>query len=144
MDQVIKSHLFLKLKHDATVKGRMVAGGDKQHGYIPKEEAASPTTSLKSVFLTTIIDAQEDWDVAICNVPNAFIQTCLTNNKDKLVMQLLRPLATLLVDLAPKIYSLYFMTDKHGHPVLYICILNAMYGIMRAVLLYYQHFVADI
>ena len=75
MEHVIKSHLFLKLKHDTTIKGRMVAGGDKQHGYIPKEEAASPTTSLELVLLTAIIDAQEGHDVAICNVPNAFIQT---------------------------------------------------------------------
>ena len=29
-DRAIESHLFLKLKCDATVKGRMVAGGDKQ------------------------------------------------------------------------------------------------------------------
>jgi len=72
MDQVIISHLFLKLKQDATVKGRMVAGEDKQHGYIPKEEAASPTASLKLVLLTTVIDVQEGHDVAICNVPKCF------------------------------------------------------------------------
>ena len=59
MDLVIKSLLFLKLKHDATIKGRMVADGDKQCGYILREEAASPTASLKSVLLTAIIDAQE-------------------------------------------------------------------------------------
>ena len=88
MECVIESHLFLKLKCDATVKGRMVAGGDKQCGYIHKEEATSPTASLKLVLLTTVIDVQEGWDIAICNVPNAFIQTCLTNNKDKSVMQL--------------------------------------------------------
>ena len=59
MERVIESHLFLKLKCDATIKERMVAGGDKQHGYIPKEEAASPTTSLELVLLTAIIDMQE-------------------------------------------------------------------------------------
>ena len=59
-------------------------------------------------------------------------------------MQLWGPLATLLVDLAPEIYGPYLTKDKQGHPVLYMCILNAMYGIMRAALLYYQHFVADI
>ena len=68
-------HLFLKLKHDAIIKGRMVAGRDKQHGYIPKEKATFPTTSLKLVLLTTVIDMQEGQDIAICNIPNAFIQT---------------------------------------------------------------------
>ena len=75
MECVIESHLFLKLKCDATVKGRMVTGGDKQHGYIPKEEAISPTMSLKLVLLTTVIDVQEGQDIAICDIPNAFIQT---------------------------------------------------------------------
>ena len=53
----------------------MVAGRDKQCGYIPKEEAMSPTMSLELVLLTAIIDVQEGQDVAICNVSNAFIQT---------------------------------------------------------------------
>ena len=75
MERVIESHLFLKLKCDATIKGRMVAGRDKQCSYIPKEEATSPTVSLKLVLLTAIIDMQEGQDVAICDVPNAFIQT---------------------------------------------------------------------
>ena len=70
---VIKSYLFLKLKRNATMKGQMVAGGDKQHGYIPKEEAASPMASLELVLLTAVIDAHESQDVAIANVPNAFV-----------------------------------------------------------------------
>jgi len=144
MEHVIESHLFLKPKHDTTIKGRTVAGRDKQHGYISKEEATSPTASLELVLLTAIIDVQEGHDVAICNVPNAFIQTQLTDDKDKLVMQLQGPLATLLVDLAPEVYGPYLKEDKHGHPVLYMRILNAMYGIMRVALLYYQHFVANI
>ena len=112
MDQVIESHLFLKLKHDITIKGRIVAGGGKQHEYIPKEEATSPTMSLKLVLLTAVIDVQEGHDIAICNVPNAFIQTCLTDDKDKSVMQLQGPLATLLVNLAPKVYGPY--CQKNG------------------------------
>ena len=59
-------------------------------------------------------------------------------------MQLRGPLATLLVNLTPKVYSPYLKKDKHGCLVLYMHILNAMYGIMRAALLYYQHFVASI
>ena len=88
MERVIESHLFLKLKHDATIKGRIVAGGDKQCSYIPKEEAALPTMSLELVLLTAIIDVQEGQDVAICNIPNAFIQTQLKDDKDKSVMRL--------------------------------------------------------
>ena len=59
-------------------------------------------------------------------------------------MQLQGPLATLLVNLALEIYGPYLTKVKQGHPVLYMCILNAIFGIMRAVLLYYQHFMANI
>jgi len=59
-------------------------------------------------------------------------------------MWLQGPLATLLVNLALEVYGPYLKKDKHGHPVLYIHILNAMYGIMKVVLLYYQCFMADI
>ena len=58
-ERAIKSHLFLKLKQDATVKGRMVAGGNRQCMYIPKEDATSPMAHLESVILTTMIDTQE-------------------------------------------------------------------------------------
>jgi hypothetical protein len=53
--QALKSHLFLKEKRDATVKGQMVAGGNKQCGTINKEDASSPTAALKSVLLTAVI-----------------------------------------------------------------------------------------
>ncbi len=45
-----ESHLFLKKKRDGTIKGRAVAGGNKQRGTIQKEAAASPTAALESVF----------------------------------------------------------------------------------------------
>ena len=34
--QTLKSHLFLKEKRDGTIKGRTVAGGNKQRDYIFK------------------------------------------------------------------------------------------------------------
>ena len=74
-ERAIESHLFLKLKQDATMKGRMVAGGNKQCTYTPKEDAASPMAYLESVMLTAMINAKEGQDVAIANVPNAFVQT---------------------------------------------------------------------
>ena len=66
----------------------MVACGNHQHGYIDKEDASSPTTHLKSVLLTATIDAKEGCDVAIVDVPNAFVQTCLEQELDKCIMVL--------------------------------------------------------
>ena len=45
--KVLDSHLFLKQKRDESIKGQMVAGGNKQRGTIDKEDAASPTTTLE-------------------------------------------------------------------------------------------------
>ena len=37
------------------------------------KESASPTVSLESVFITGAIDAMEQRDVAITDIPNAFL-----------------------------------------------------------------------
>jgi hypothetical protein len=74
--QVLEYHLFLKEKRDATVKGRMVAGGNKQRGSIGKLDVSSPTATLESVLLTAVINAHEGLEqVAVVDIPNAFDQT---------------------------------------------------------------------
>jgi hypothetical protein len=52
-----------------------VAGGSKQRDYISKEYASSPTVATESVLFSCIIDAEEEWDVAVVDIPNAFVQT---------------------------------------------------------------------
>ena len=143
-DQTIESHLFLKEKRDKKIKGRMVAGGNKQRDYIPKEEAASPTAYLESVFLTAVIDAKEERDVATIDVPNAFVQTRLKDDKDKAIMRLRGRLAELMVEVAPDVYGQYAFKDSKGTTILYVRLLNALYGIMKAAILYYKRFVKDI
>ena len=74
-DKVLEYHLFLKQKRDHSIKGRMVAGGNKQRGHIDKTYATSPTAALESVLLTSTIDTKEGRDVAIIDIPNAFVTT---------------------------------------------------------------------
>jgi hypothetical protein len=76
---MLESHMFLKLKRDGKIKGRTVAGGNKQRDYISKEDASSPTVATKSVLLSCIIDAEEHMDVAVVAIPNAFVQTRVEN-----------------------------------------------------------------
>ena len=96
-EKVLESHLFLKQKCDESIKGRMVAGGNKQRGTIDREDAASPTAALESVLMTSTIDAAEERDVAVINIPNAFIQTRIKNDEDKVVLRLRGQLADLLM-----------------------------------------------
>ena len=74
--KVLESHMFLKKKRlDGNIKGRKVADGNKQQSYIPKEDASSPTLSTEAVLLTCIIDEEENGDVDVIDITNAFIQT---------------------------------------------------------------------
>jgi len=41
--------------------------------WLSREDSASPTSALESIFLTSIIDAKEERDVMSVDVPNAFI-----------------------------------------------------------------------
>ena len=50
------------------------ADGRKQRAYTAKEDAASPTMATEAVFLTAIIDAMEGQEVAVFDVPGAFMQ----------------------------------------------------------------------
>ena len=59
-------------------------------------------------------------------------------------MRLRGKLAELLVKVAPKIYSKYVVINKKGKTVLYVRLLNALYGIMKGALLYYQRFAGDL
>jgi hypothetical protein len=67
--------MFLKEKQNGSLKGRTVAGGNKQRDYISKEDASLPTVATEAVLLSCIIDAKEGRDVAVIDIPNAFIQT---------------------------------------------------------------------
>ena len=133
--QTLESHLFLKEKRDSTVKGRMVAGGNKQRSYTPKEEATSPTAALESVMLTATIDAEEGRDVAIVDLPNAFIQTDVGN--EMITMRLRGKLAELMVKIAPEIYKSYVTLDAKGNMVLYVQLQKAVYSLMKAALMFY-------
>jgi hypothetical protein len=137
---VLESHLFLKEKRDGKIKGRTVAGGNKQRDYISKEDVSSPTVATESVLLSCIIDAEEDRDVAVIDIPNAFIQTRIEDEKDMAIIKLRGVLVDILVEIAPDVYKSYASTDKKGIRQLMVQCQNALYGTMVASLLYYRKF----
>jgi hypothetical protein len=133
--------MFLKEKRDGSIKGRTVAGGNKQRDYISKEDASSPTVATESVLLTCIIDAEEGRDVAVIDIPNnAFIQMRIEDEKDMAIIKLRGVLVDILVELAPDVYKNYATKDKKGVSQLIVQCQNALYGTMIASLLYYRKF----
>jgi hypothetical protein len=130
----------MKKKHTGQIKVRKFAGGNKQRDFISKENASSPTVATESVLLTSFVDAQENRDVAIVDIPNAFIQTVMEKDEDRVVMRIRGHMVGVLVKVAPRVYSPYVSTDKQGRKQLLVEFLNAIYGMMVASLLYYCKF----
>jgi hypothetical protein len=141
---VLESHMFLKQKQDGKIKGRTVAGGNKQRDYISKEDASSPTVATESVLLSCIIDAEEEQDVAVVDIPNAFVQTRVENEKDMACIQIRGIRVDILVENSPDVYKSYVSKDKKRSKQLLVQCQNAMYGTMVASLLYYRKFVKSL
>jgi hypothetical protein len=101
---------------------------------------------LESLLLTCVIEAKEERDVAVMDIPNAFVQTIL-NRKDtkgeRIIMKLRGKTAELLVRTAPELYRRY-ITIENGKPVLYVELLRALYGMLMSALLFYKQFVRDL
>jgi hypothetical protein len=119
-----------------------VIGGNKQCDYITKEDVISPTVTAKAVMLTCVIDAQDNRDIAVVDIPNAFVQTVVDEEvSDHCVIVYIRgPLVDILVSIAPDVYGPYVSMNKSAQKVLIVECLNTVYGMMVAALLYYKKF----
>ena len=78
--------------------------------------------------------------MAIIDIPNAFVTTIIENKKDIVIVRLRGKSAELMVVTAPEIYKKYAYVNRKGELVLYVEALNALYGIMKAALLFYLKF----
>jgi hypothetical protein len=141
---ILESHMFVKEKRDKTIKGRTVAEGNKQHDYISKEDVSSPTVSTESVLLSYIVNAEEERDVAVIDIPNLFIETRVEHEEDKVIIKLRGVLVDILLDVAPELYKDYVMTGNKGIKQFIVQCQNAIYGAMIASLLYYRKFTTSI
>ena len=98
-----------------------------------KEDATSPIVFLEAVLLTCVMEANENRDVAIIDIPNAFVQMDWTG--DKVIMKLRGRLIELMVRTSPGLYSEY-VTMENGKAVLYLEVLKAIYGCLQSALLF--------
>jgi hypothetical protein len=100
---LLESHMFLKQKRYGKIKGRTVAGGNNQRDYISKEDASLTKVATESVLLSCIIDAEEERDVTVVDIPNAFVQTRVENEKDVAFIKIRGILVDILVEIAPDV-----------------------------------------
>ena len=79
------------------------------------------------------------------DIPNAFVQTAVPQGKidEKIIMKLRGALVDMLIDIRPGKYE-EFIVYERNQKVLYVKMLKALYGMLKASILYYKKFRTDI
>lgn len=140
----LSSLIFLKEKSNGDIKGRACADGRKQRATMTKEESTSPTVKIESVFLTSVIEANENRDVAAVDIRGAFLHTPQDPNDDTVHMVLKGELCELMVKAAPELYTEYVIVGKNGTRMLYVEMQKALYGMLKSALLFYLKLLDDL
>ena len=135
--QALRYLMYLKEKRDGKIKGRGCADGRPQRLYTDKSETSSPTAALAAIMLTCMIEAFEKRDVATVDIPGAFLQTKQPKEEKDVHVVLDGRMAELLAKISPETYQEY-VHQKRGQSLIY-CKLNvALYGTLKAALLFWK------
>ncbi len=126
--------MFLKKKRCGRIKGRGCADGRKQRAYMSKEDTSAPTVSIEALMLSCAIDAQEGRSVMTADIPGAFMQADMD---DVVFMKMVGETAQLLLQVNKEKYENFVVLEK-GKPVIYVKLKKALYGTLKAALLFWQ------
>ena len=103
--RVMESLIFLAEKKSGKIKACHCANGSTQRDYMSREDVSSPTVMTESTMLTSVIEAEEERDVATCDIPNAFVQTDVERvDKDgnRTIMKIRGVLVDILCEIEPR------------------------------------------
>jgi hypothetical protein len=126
--------MFMKRKRCGRLKGRGCADGRKQRKFTAREDAALPTVSTEAIFLTAVIDAFEKRDVAIIDLPGAFMQADMD---EQVHVRFVGTIVDLLLEIDPDMYGPCVVMER-GQRVIYVELLKALYGTVRAARLFWE------
>ena len=136
--------MFLTEKKDGRIKARTCANGSIQCVYIPKDNAASPTASTKNVLITRTIKVEQNENTMAADIPNAFIQTDIKKeDQNKIIMKIRGQMVNILPKLEPSTYARY-VSKENNSPILYVRMVEALYGMLTLALTFYEQFKNDI
>ncbi len=74
------------------------------------------------------------------DIPNAFTQTIVENEKDRVIIHVRGHLVDVLTKITPEVYADYVMCNHRGEKQILFQCLNALYGTMVVSLFYYRKF----
>ena len=118
------------------MRARGCADGSKQckePGY-KKENAALSTVHNDSTFITSAIDAKENLDVMVVDLPGAFLHALRRAGatKKQLLMVLRGLLVETMVLMDPTLYRPFITYDRTGIAVLYVEMDKALYRLLES------------
>jgi hypothetical protein len=125
---------LIKIKRDGKVKGRACADGSKQRNYVPRDEASSPTLSLEALMAILLINAYEERDTAIFDVPGAYLHAKIPDDKFA-ILKIEGEFVDIMCEVNPEYKA--DIRFENGKKVLYVQILAALYGMIESALLWY-------
>ena len=127
---------LIKEKRDGKVKGRTCANGSKQRQFLKEgETVASPAVSMEGIFLTFLIAAYEGRKVVSFDIPGAFLQAEMSD--DKLVLLKFRDdFVDMMCQVNPEHKKNVII--ENGKRVLYMKIVRGLYGCIEAALQWYK------
>jgi hypothetical protein len=134
-ESVIRSHMFLKEKHEdgrfVKLKGRMVADGHMQDKTV-YSDYSSPTAKTRSVMTCLKLAAIKDWDLLKLDIAGAFLCAPI-DDKQEVFMSLGAELAEKAVECMPYLGE---YLDQQGRLVVKVD--KAMYGLIQSANLWYK------
>ena len=129
----------IKEKRDGKIKGRTCADGRKQRGLYTKEETASPTISNDSMFALLALSAAERRKIVTWDVEGAYL---LADQDDYVLLKFTGESVDIMCQVDPKYKD--FVCYENGRKVLYLQLLKALYGTLKAALLWYELYVSKL
>ena len=121
------------------LKARSCFNGKVQRGLYAKEDTASPTPTTDGMFITTIIDAIENRDVAITDIKGAYLNAKM---KDEVLMKITGKDVDLFLEIDPSLAE--FVVRENGMKVLYVQLDKALYGCVQSALLWYELYLSTL
>jgi hypothetical protein len=108
-----------------------------------REEASSPTAASEAIIITGVIDEKQNRNVMTLDIPNAFVQTEISLDGDKIIMKIRGQLVEILLELCQGVYDDYVINEGK-HKIIYVRMLKTLYGMLISSILYYKKFRKDI
>ena len=124
---------LIEEKRDGKIKGRTCGDSSKQKMYFKYgDTVASPMVSLEGLITTLVIASMEERHVISLDVPGAFLQAELPEDKF-LLLRLSGDFVDIMCQISPE-HKNNVTVDKKGRKVIYMRVVRALYGCIEAAL----------